>query len=433
MRIGLTMKYFSLCAYLCVLLNLALPDIAYGDQSASCILCFCKNGRSKCALGTDKCVCRHGRLYLDHKRGCIVYAEDCGLHLNRTNSKPGCLSCQCSRGSDHCELIGSDCTCRDGNVYVTASGNQCVRDMNVCWPPYSNTGTCAKCACPDGSRTCGSPWSKCSCINGNYYLPDSDECVRNEEDCIFPSPTRTCAECSCPHGSRVCSTPGNKCDCINGRYYMTDSGDCAENEFDCTSASPTSTCARCTCPPGERKCNLLGNKCDCIDGKYYMHGSDECVQNKEDCRLVSPVSTCARCTCPSGEKKCHLLGNRCDCIDGKYYMHGSDECVQNKEDCRLVSPVSAKAPCRSLGEAVRRSQANRSLEMETVDDAAHPDELSSKGTWFIRRKGRFTPEQSDASAVREPAGSGTRPNPRLGNKLAARSVEKQHAEVPEGA
>ncbi|KAH7937054.1 hypothetical protein HPB49_007571 [Dermacentor silvarum] len=94
---------------------------------------------------------------------------------------------------------------------------------------------------------------------------------------------------------------------------------------------------------------------------------------------------------------------------------------------------NVKEPIRSLGEAMRHPQANMSLEMETVDNAASPDELSSGGTWFIRRKGRFTPEHGDASAVREPTGSGTRPNPRLGKKLAARSVEKQYAEVPEGA
>ncbi|KAH7948762.1 hypothetical protein HPB49_002045 [Dermacentor silvarum] len=81
-----------------------------------------------------------------------------------------------------------------------------------------------------------------------------------------------------------------------------------------------------------------------------------------------------------------------------------------------------KEPCRSLGEAVRRTQANMSLEMETVEDAAPPDELSSGGTWFIRRKNRFTPEHGDTSAVREPTGSGTRPNPRLGKKQATRSV-----------
>ncbi|KAH7985216.1 hypothetical protein HPB49_026547 [Dermacentor silvarum] len=100
---------------------------------------------------------------------------------------------------------------------------------------------------------------------------------------------------------------------------------------------------------------------------------------------------------------------------------------------QLSARPNVKEPSRSLGEAVRRSQANMSLEMETVDAAASPDELSIGGTWFIRRKGRFTPEHGDASAVREPTGSGTRPNPRLGKKLAARSVEKQYAEVPEGA
>lgn len=100
---------------------------------------------------------------------------------------------------------------------------------------------------------------------------------------------------------------------------------------------------------------------------------------------------------------------------------------------QLSARPNVKEPSRSLGEAVRRSQANMSLEMETVDAAASPDELSSGGTWFIRRKGRFTAEHGDASAVREPTGSGTRPNPRLGKKLAARSVEKQYAEVPEGA
>ncbi|XP_070387457.1 4-pyridoxate dehydrogenase-like [Dermacentor albipictus] len=53
--------------------------------------------------------------------------------------------------------------------------------------------------------------------------------------------------------------------------------------------------------------------------------------------------------------------------------------------------------------------------------------------YSLFRTGHFTLEQSDASAVREPTGSATRPNPRLGKKLAARSVEKQHAVVPEGA
>ncbi|XP_049523928.1 integrin beta pat-3-like [Dermacentor silvarum] len=333
------MKCFPAFVHLYLSINLVFPDIVYGDQHASCIRCFCKTGKSTCELENDKCTCINERMYLKNSTRCVVHTEDCGLHPVGKRIRPGCLPCQCSRGSDQCDLIDSNCTCRDGSIYFMESDNQCVLDIDECSTHSPTRSNCARCTCPHGQRKCYHPGNQCECINGRYYMPDSDECVQNDEDCISPSPFSNCAKCICPPGQRKCHLVGNKCDCINGKYYMNGSNECVENEDDCIFDNPPGTCAKCFCPRGERKCHFFGNKCDCINEKYYMPGSHECVKNDEHCIIPRPTRNCARCTCPPGELQCHLIGNKCDCVNGNYYLTGSDKCVENEGDCISDKPT----------------------------------------------------------------------------------------------
>ncbi|XP_049524176.1 mucin-5B-like isoform X2 [Dermacentor silvarum] len=181
-------------------------------------------------------------MYLNNSTRCAHRHEDCGMRTLRTRVKPGCLPCQCSRGSDQCDLIGSECTCRDGGIYFMGSANRCVRDIDECRTLYSITryghSTCAKCLCPPRQKRCHLLGNKCDCIDGIYYMRGSKKCVQNRADCIFGSPTSPCAECTCPRGQRKCNMLGNKCDCINGKYYMPGSNECVTNDEHCIIASP---------------------------------------------------------------------------------------------------------------------------------------------------------------------------------------------------
>ncbi|XP_075725501.1 uncharacterized protein LOC119179859 isoform X2 [Rhipicephalus microplus] len=370
------MKRASAFASIYLYLALVHLYILNGDAEASCIGCLCYQGQSSCQLGNGPCECRNDYMYFVNGSECVSDLEDCGLHVDKTRFKRGCTSCHCSLDSDVCSVDEDGCVCRDGNLYKR--NGQCAESVDECKPltyfredsgpnrPSGDfaSGGCAKCRCPDGENGCHLLGNKCDCLNGKYYMPDSDQCVQNEDDCILGSPSSGCAKCQCPDGGNHCHLLGNKCHCIDGKYYMPGSNQCVQDKDDCILKSPdsdfpTEGCAKCRCPGGGNNCHLLGNKCNCIDGKYYMPGSDQCVQDKDDCIVKSPDSDfpsegCAKCRCPGGGNNCHLLGNKCNCIDGKYYMPGSNQCVQDKDDCIVKSPDSdfpseGCAKCRCPG------------------------------------------------------------------------------------
>ncbi|KAL1430301.1 hypothetical protein MTO96_015178 [Rhipicephalus appendiculatus] len=311
-----------------------------------CASCHCARDNDFCSVDERGCVCRDGNLYAFGDQCAETVDELILAHFCVYFSYSSCMPCQCGNGRRSCPVAGSSCRCVNGRM-VEPDRDVCAKDLKKC-EFFQHSDRCATCRCPNGGRNCHLLGNKCQCVNGKYYMPGSDDCVQNEEDCILGNPeSDECATCRCPNGGRNCHLLGNKCQCVNGNYYMAGSDDCVRNEEDCILGNPESECAKCRCPNGESDCHLLGNKCDCVNGVYYMPGSDECVQDKQDCMLVNPYSgRCAKCRCPYGESNCHLIGNKCRCINGEYYKPGSEECVQDAEECELVSPTSTCIPCQ---------------------------------------------------------------------------------------
>ncbi|KAK7100839.1 laminin subunit alpha-like isoform X2 [Littorina saxatilis] len=274
--------------------------------------------------------------------------QECAPGNYRSRSSPYlgiCISCNCNRHSDNCDVNTGECFNCGGNT----TGPNCEQ----CLPGYygdPSRGPCQICSCPlplasnnfatecrlaeDGLRT------YCTCIPG-YYGPTCESCAPG----YYGNPREVgsyCQPCGCSGNIdvtnfRACdrfsgacllcqnNTSGANCEMCEDWYWGDAVGrkDCAACDCDiCGSESCDKNVGVCNCKP-----NVVGSECDqCASntwGYEYCTGCRDC-----DCGMGSVSPQCdlrtGSCECQPG-----VQGAQCDkCLPGHWNLgpNGCQEC-----------------------------------------------------------------------------------------------------------